>query len=448
MGIGGKGEFEMLKFIHAADFHLDSAFAALPPEKAAERRREQRELPGRLAEAVRTWGAELALLAGDLFDGKPYPETVEAVKAALAEMAVPVFLAPGNHDFYGPDSPYAGDWPENVHIFRTGRMESVPLPELGVTVHGAAFLGPTQEEGLLRDFTAAEDGMVHLGVLHGELGEASVYDPVSREDIAASGLAYLALGHVHKRTEPLRFGDTTAAWPGCPEGRGFDELGEKGFYAGVLQDGQVTLRFVSLGKRRYWVLPVDVTGRDAAEAVEAALSAGAEGDLCRVLLRGESSGASRGAALIWRSGTRPRCPRTSGGGRRRIPSGGSSSGSSGASWRRRRRRRSGRPSARRPASVSRPWRAGTWAESLPPRGGSRSKGGQTYETYPAHRHRRHHRLGADGERPDAGAQHGAAFEPSACHLRHLRCGLRAAAEPGQHQHAAGALAGYGGLRPG
>ena len=52
----------MLKFIHAADFHLDSAFAALPPEKAAERRREQRELPGRLAEAVRTWGAELVLL--------------------------------------------------------------------------------------------------------------------------------------------------------------------------------------------------------------------------------------------------------------------------------------------------------------------------------------------------------------------------------------------------
>ena len=174
----------MLKFIHAADFHLDSAFAALPPEKAAERRREQRELPGRLAEAVRTWGAELVLLSGDLFDAKPYPETVEAVKAALAEMAVPVFLAPGNHDPYGP--PYTGDWPGNVHIFRTSRMESVPLPELGVTVHGAAFLAHTQEEGLLRGFTAPEDGTVHIGVLHGELGETSVYDPVSREDIAAT----------------------------------------------------------------------------------------------------------------------------------------------------------------------------------------------------------------------------------------------------------------------
>ena len=29
----------MLKFIHAADFHLDSAFASLPPGRAAERRR-------------------------------------------------------------------------------------------------------------------------------------------------------------------------------------------------------------------------------------------------------------------------------------------------------------------------------------------------------------------------------------------------------------------------
>ena len=144
----------MLKFIHAADFHLDSAFAALPPEKAAERRREQRQLMGRLAEAVRAWETDLVLLSGDLFDGKPYPETVEAVKEALAEMAVPVFLSPGNHDPFGPESPYAGDWPGNVHIFRTPQMESVPLRSLGAMIHGAAFTAPTQEAGLLRGFAA------------------------------------------------------------------------------------------------------------------------------------------------------------------------------------------------------------------------------------------------------------------------------------------------------
>ena len=58
----------MLKFIHAADFHLDSAFAALPAGRAVERRRESRELAFRLADYVNGRGIRLVLLAGDLFD--------------------------------------------------------------------------------------------------------------------------------------------------------------------------------------------------------------------------------------------------------------------------------------------------------------------------------------------------------------------------------------------
>ena len=59
----------------------------------------------------------------------------------------------------------------------------------------------------------------------------------------------------------------------------------------------MTLRFVPLGRHRYWILPVDITGRDAAEAAAAALPAGAEGDLCRILLRGESSGVDEKALM-------------------------------------------------------------------------------------------------------------------------------------------------------
>ena len=36
----------MVRIIHAADFHLDSAFSGLPPEKARQRRRESREILG------------------------------------------------------------------------------------------------------------------------------------------------------------------------------------------------------------------------------------------------------------------------------------------------------------------------------------------------------------------------------------------------------------------
>ena len=43
----------MFKFIHGADFHLDSPFGALPAEQAAHRRRESRQMLARLADYVR-----------------------------------------------------------------------------------------------------------------------------------------------------------------------------------------------------------------------------------------------------------------------------------------------------------------------------------------------------------------------------------------------------------
>ncbi len=291
----------MLRFIHAADFHLDSPFSALPPERAAERRRESRELPRRLAEYANRQGADLVLLSGDLFDGAgAYRETIDALREALGAVRAPVFIAPGNHDFYGPGSPYAAaPWPENVHIFRSGQAEGVTLPERNAVVYGAAFTAPEQREGLLTGFHAPNDGRLHLMVLHGEVEPAEArYDPVTRAEIEESGLSYLALGHIHKRGE-LRRGGTLCAWPGCPEGRGFDELGEKGFYEGVLSDdGNASVTFVPFAKHRYEILELDVTGKDPLAAAEAALPAGTAGDLYRLVLTGETGEGGVDAAAL------------------------------------------------------------------------------------------------------------------------------------------------------
>jgi len=128
----------MVKLLHAADLHLDSAFSALPPEKAAQRRAEQRLVLERLT--VLSEGCAAVLLAGDLFDSaRVYRDTLEALRAALAACRCPVFIAPGNHDALLPGSPYLENgWPENVHIFRTAEPERVSLPELDV--YGAGFL--------------------------------------------------------------------------------------------------------------------------------------------------------------------------------------------------------------------------------------------------------------------------------------------------------------------
>ena len=108
-----------VKIVHAADFHLDSAFGALSAEQARQRRRESRELLTRLSNYVNQNGVDLVLLAGDLFDSDTtYRETLEALSEALGAMRARVFIAPGNHDPYSAKSPYATlSWPENVHVF-------------------------------------------------------------------------------------------------------------------------------------------------------------------------------------------------------------------------------------------------------------------------------------------------------------------------------------------
>ena len=215
----------MIRIIHAADLHLDSPFESLGAEKASVRRSEQRALLERITAEVNKRNADLLLLAGDLLDSdSAYAETGEALLASLQKVRVPVFIAPGNHDWYSRRSPYARlPFPDNVHIFRTPRLESVFLPTLGVRVWGAGYTSPSCD-GVLRGFHApAESGVTQLLVLHAELGRAdSSYCPVTEEELAQSGVRYAALGHIHLGSGLRRAGSCFYAWPGCPEGRGFD----------------------------------------------------------------------------------------------------------------------------------------------------------------------------------------------------------------------------------
>lgn len=281
----------MPKIVHAADFHLDSAFGGLPTEKARERRRESRELTGRLARLVLEEKAEVLLLSGDLFDGeRVFPETLEQLGDVLASLPCPVFIAPGNHDPYTAISPYAlRRWPENVHIFRSEELEAVVLPDLNCVVHGAAFTSRGRTDQVLAGFAAPRDGRTHLLCLHGDVGApGSAYGPVLREQLAASGLHYAALGHIHQYSGVQRDGNTCWAYPGCPEGRGFDELGDKGVLYIEAEPENCRAEFVPLAKRRYQIFDIDVTGAEnVLQAIEAQLPAGTQEDICRLRLTGE-----------------------------------------------------------------------------------------------------------------------------------------------------------------
>ena len=277
----------MIKFLHAADFHLDAAFSALTGEQAALRRREQRELLDELAELCRD--RELVLLSGDLFDGAHvYRDTLDALKRFFAAVPGEIFIAPGNHDALVSGSPYlTEDWGENVHIFTGEAPQCISLPKLGCNVYGAAFHGQSCPPPL-EHFSVDDPAALNVMVLHGDLQPNSPYAPITPDQIAASGLDYLALGHIHT-PRSARLGTTLAAYPGCLMGRGFDECGKKGVLLGTLEKGAATVEFVPVKSRCYEILTVEA-GDDPLESVLAALPAEHRRDCYRIIFTGESDG--------------------------------------------------------------------------------------------------------------------------------------------------------------
>lgn len=280
----------MVRILHAADFHLDSAYGALTEEQARQRRQESRALVGRLVDYANDHGVQLLLLAGDLFDSDDtFAQTGELLAQALGRFSGRTVITPGNHDCYNARSAYTRvAWPENVHIFTEDRLSRFDFPEYRCTVYGAAFTGPEASECRLPE-GLMDDGWVHLGVLHGDLGvKDSRYRSVFTEQIARSGLDYLALGHVHACSGVLHAGQTAYAYSGCLEGRGFDELGEKGFLLGDVEQGRADLQFVPFASHRYELVQVDVTDQRPVDAVINCLPADTTADIYRIILSGEA----------------------------------------------------------------------------------------------------------------------------------------------------------------
>ncbi len=277
----------MIKILHSADWHLDAPMSGHSPEATEYLRRELRKIPEKIGTLCKAESCDLLLLSGDLFDGAWSADTLRTVQKVLADAAIPVFIAPGNHDFYSPDSPYAAPgWSDNVTIFKNSKLESIALEQLDCRIYGGGFTA-MDCPALLQDFQAAGTEAYHIAVLHGEVdAAASAYDPISKEQLKASALHYAALGHIHKGSS-LRAGETLCAWPGCPMGRGFDELGTKGVIL-VTLDEDVKASFLPLDTPRFYDEEVEA-GDNPRDAVASLLPALPTEDFYRITLTGYSS---------------------------------------------------------------------------------------------------------------------------------------------------------------
>jgi exonuclease SbcD len=291
---------DSIKILHCADFHFDSPFRELPGSLGEKRKEDLRETFGQMVRVAQEENIHLLLISGDLFDNERVSRmTIDYLRDCLQEIPqIRVFIAPGNHDpFYERSYYRLVDWPENVHVFQD-EGEKIELCELGVCVYGRGFMKPHVRESLLQGFTVADPAKLNLMVLHGDVvgtGQDSDYNPLTTEEIAASGLDYLALGHRHSFSGINQAGDTFWAYPGCPEGRAFDELGEKGVLLGTLRKGRCQLSFRGIGKRKYYEERIEISGCQTYEQIAAKIRAAVEGlepekNLFRLVLSGALPG--------------------------------------------------------------------------------------------------------------------------------------------------------------
>ena len=252
-----------IKVLHCADLHFDTPFKELSKEVSDVSKNELLEVFKNIIDLSINENIEVLLIAGDVFDNLTVNKnTLFFISDQLKRIKnIKVFISPGNHDPYNEKSFYSMiNWPENVYIFK-GDMEFKEVKELNLVVWGAGFRNSYENETLLKNIDVDND-KINIMLLHGEITSGNSnneYNPIYIKDIYESNIDYIALGHRHKFSGILKAGITTYAYSGCPQGRGFDEAGEKGVIVGEIYKGGTDLKFFPMYKRKYITREIDIT---------------------------------------------------------------------------------------------------------------------------------------------------------------------------------------------
>ncbi|MBQ8600500.1 MAG: metallophosphoesterase [Clostridia bacterium] len=230
-----------MRFLATADLHLS----------------DKNDLPllERILGCAQKQNCDALLIGGDLMNSPfPTPETESGMIALLSAWGKPIFIVAGNHDPLAVTALYQ-KFPSNVTVFPEG-MTAYTLDE-NFRLYGYSALREQSKRRPLENFSVPADEIaLLLGHSH---FEGTDFQPVRPEELAASGLKLAILGHIHKGEQRL-IGATRLLVPGIPEGRGWDETGEKFVYTvDISPDGAVVIEPHSVAERLYRQVRVDLT---------------------------------------------------------------------------------------------------------------------------------------------------------------------------------------------
>jgi DNA repair exonuclease SbcCD nuclease subunit len=283
-----------MKLMHMADLHLDAKMeTGLSPARARERRVELLMTFSRAIDIAASEGIDVVLLAGDLFDTARVSEKTRRYVGDIVcdHPSLRFFYVAGNHDASVAPLFPNDIAPDNWIAFPADGWGSVVLD--GVRISATSAI---DRPGIYDELPTAAPDEFHVVMLHGQIVRtgAGGGERIALRTLQNRGIDYLALGHEHAfRCEAL---DRRGLWAyaGCPEGRGFDECGPKGYVlldTDAPVDSRVT--FHPIAKRTLHLIEVDVTGCESFGDIQAQVTASVEGiaasDMVKIVLTGSLS---------------------------------------------------------------------------------------------------------------------------------------------------------------
>ncbi len=254
-----------MRIIHCADLHLDSKMTSnLDRMRAKERKAELLGTFCRMVDYAKMHDVSAILIAGDMFDtGSISALTRNTVRDTItANKDIDFYYLKGNHD---RDSFLSSleEVPDNLKFFDEG-WTSYPMNNDASVILTATELS-AKNNNLCYNALVLDPKPVNIVMLHGQEVETGTRDKaeiIALRELKNKNIDYLALGHIHSYKQKPLDGRGVYCYPGCLEGRGFDETGEHGF---VLIDidpigHKVDTSFVPFASRRLYEVNTDVTG--------------------------------------------------------------------------------------------------------------------------------------------------------------------------------------------
>lgn len=249
----------MVKFIHAADLHLDRSFeglAGMSVDSQMEFLEVNQKVLENIVDAAIQQEVDCLLFSGDTFhQSRPSLRTQKHFfeqMSRLSDRQIPVFLIFGNHDYYQSER-YWFEFPENVYLFTSEKVETLQWKtRLGETIaiSGFSYTSPWIQTEKIKEFPNRHQVDVHLGMYHGELGKTGNYAPFQLSEMRKKGYEYWALGHIHVPVELSN--QPMVIYPGTPQGHTQKEEQVEGVLLIDIHQGTIEKKVISVDEIQ-WV---------------------------------------------------------------------------------------------------------------------------------------------------------------------------------------------------